>query len=87
MNTEGKVSDSDRIEYLSSYLRAAARAIKDGVNLKGYFAWSLLDNFEWACGFSERFGIVYVDYQTQKRTPKQSFFYLKKVFKKNDPIF
>ena len=81
MNTEGKVSDSDRIEYFRSYLRATARAIKDGVNLKGYFAWSLLDNFEWACGFSELFGIVYVDYQTQKRTPKQSFYYLKKVFK------
>ena len=54
------------------HLRAARRAISAGVNLRGYFVWSLLDNFEWACGYSKRFGIVYVDFATQKRLPKAS---------------
>ena len=79
----GKVEDLDRVEYFRDYIFAAMRAIEDGVNLKGYFAWTLLDNFEWECGFTERFGIIHVDFKTQKRTPKDSYYFLKNVFKKN----
>ncbi len=68
----GKIHDTKRIEFLKSHFKEAAKAIKNGVNLKGYFVWSLLDNFEWAKGYSKRFGIVYVDYKTQKRTIKDS---------------
>ena len=64
--------DPMRVAYLRDHLMAARRAMDQGVNLRGYFAWSLLDNFEWAHGFSKRFGIVHVDYATQKRTPKAS---------------
>jgi beta-glucosidase len=66
------VDDPQRVEYLRSHLRAARDAIAAGVNLRGYFVWSLLDNFEWQCGYSRRFGIVYVDFATQRRVPKAS---------------
>ena len=69
---EGNIKDEERISYLDSHFRAAHRAIEQGVNLAGYFVWSFLDNFEWAEGYSKRFGIVHVDYPTQKRTPKMS---------------
>jgi beta-glucosidase len=68
----GEVNDLDRISYLHQHLGAAARAVKAGVNLAGYFVWSLLDNFEWAWGYQRRFGIVYVDFETQRRIPKNS---------------
>jgi beta-glucosidase len=68
----GMIVDSDRIMYLRNYLGQLQRAISEGVPVKGYFVWSLLDNFEWADGYGKRFGIVYVDYATQKRTPKMS---------------
>ncbi len=64
--------DPLRVDYYRTHLRAAHSAIRRGVNLRGYFAWSLLDNFEWSLGYSKRFGIVHVDYETQKRTPKES---------------
>jgi len=83
LDSMGKILDLDRIEYFRGYLLQARRAIEDGVNLKGYFAWTLLDNFEWECGFTERFGIVHVDFKTQRRTPKDSYYFLKNVFKKN----
>ncbi|MGH7563254.1 MAG: GH1 family beta-glucosidase [Gemmatimonadota bacterium] len=67
-----RLSDPLRVAYLRDHLLAARRAIEAGVDLRGYFAWSLLDNFEWAHGFSMRFGLVHVDYGTQKRTPKES---------------
>jgi len=72
VSAKGEILDVDRIEYLREYLRAAHRATGDGVNLKGYFVWSLLDNFEWAEGFAKRFGLYFTDFKTQKRTPKLS---------------
>jgi beta-glucosidase len=66
------IHDTDRVEYLRSHFAAAERAIGDGVDLRGYFVWSLLDNFEWAYGFSKRFGLIHVDYETLVRTPKDS---------------
>jgi beta-glucosidase len=80
---DGDVADPDRIHYLDRHLRAAHRAITDGVDLRGYFAWSLLDNFEWALGYSKRFGLVYVDYRTQQRIPKDSARWLAGVTRRN----
>ena len=71
-NSDGEVNDLRRISYLEKHLAAAERAISDGVPLKGYYQWSLLDNFEWAFGYQKRFGIVHVDFETQKRTIKKS---------------
>jgi beta-glucosidase len=68
----GQVNDEQRVRYFQSHLEALDEAIKAGVNVNGYFAWSLMDNFEWAYGYKQRFGIVHVDYQTQERTLKQS---------------
>jgi beta-glucosidase len=72
VNPDGVVDDVERVSYLHSHLDAAARAIKDGANLAGYFVWSLLDNFEWAWGYQKRFGIVFVEFGTQRRIPKAS---------------
>ncbi|SKA34444.1 beta-glucosidase [Marinactinospora thermotolerans DSM 45154] len=69
----GRVADPERIDYLDRHLRALVAAKRDGVDVRGYFVWSLLDNFEWAEGFTQRFGLVHVDYRTQARTPKDSF--------------
>ena len=66
------MNDPLRVDYYREHLRAAHAAIRQGVDLRGYFAWSLLDNFEWSLGFAKRFGLVHVDYETQRRTPKQS---------------
>jgi len=79
----GNVPDEHRTDYLRTHFAAAHRAIQAGVPLAGYFVWSLLDNFEWAFGYSQRFGIVWVDYETQKRTLKDSAKWYKKVIKKN----
>src|SRR5215472_2384263 len=70
--SDGSIVDSDRIMYLRNYIGQLHRAISEGVPVKGYFVWSLLDNFEWADGYAKRFVIVYVDYATQKRIPKMS---------------
>ncbi len=69
---EGTINDSARVEYLLGHLDAAWRAIRDGVELAGYFHWSLMDNFEWASGYGRRFGLYYVDFGTQRRLPKRS---------------
>ena len=69
---EGRIEDYLRVDYYRSHLRAAHEAMRRGVDLRGYFAWSLLDNFEWSLGYAKRFGIVHVDYGTQKRTIKAS---------------
>jgi beta-glucosidase len=80
---DGQVADPDRVAYLARHLRAAHRAIAGGVDLRGYFAWSLLDNFEWAWGFSRRFGLYYVDYSTQQRIPKDSARFFARVTRDN----
>lgn len=69
---DGEVADEKRIDYIHAHLEAVMRAISDGADVRGYFAWSLLDNFEWAFGYSKRFGLVYVDYETQVRIWKHS---------------
>lgn len=83
MNDAGKVMDTDRINYLRNYLTQLQRGVSEGVPVKGYFLWSMLDNFEWSKGYAERFGITYVDYKTQKRTPKLSFDFYKNVIARN----
>ncbi len=70
LDGNGTVQDAERIAYLDAHLRACHDAISEGVPLGGYFTWSLLDNFEWAWGYSKRFGLVHVDYATQRRVPK-----------------
>jgi len=72
ISDDGRVHDPQRVEYLRKHLAAAHAAIEQGAPLRGYFDWSLMDNFEWALGYSRRFGIVYVDYATQRRIPKDS---------------
>ena len=83
LTPEGHVCDSDRIMYLRNYMTQLHRAVSEGVPVKGYFLWSLLDNFEWADGYLKRFGITYVDFETQKRTPKLSSSYYKEVIRRN----
>lgn len=79
----GKVRDPQRVEYLQRHLRAVHQAIAAGADVRGYMAWSLLDNLEWSLGFSKRFGIVHVDFETQQRTPKSSAFYYSRVVATN----
>jgi beta-glucosidase len=80
---DGQVYDTDRVMFLRNYLTQLQRAVSEGVPVKGYFLWSLLDNFEWADGYSKRFGISYVDFITQKRTPKLSAHFYKQVIATN----
>jgi beta-glucosidase len=79
----GEVFDVDRVMYLRAYLRQLQRATAEGYPLIGYFQWSLMDNFEWACGYSKRFGMTYVDYKTQRRIPKLSFHWYQQVIREN----
>jgi beta-glucosidase len=79
----GRVKDNRRIKYLQQHLTALSRAIESGVNIKGYFLWSMLDNFEWAEGYSKRFGIVHVDYNTLIRRKKDSYYWYKKLVDNN----
>jgi beta-glucosidase len=76
-----RVPDADRVDYLNRHFTAAHRALTAGVDLRGYFVWSLLDNFEWGYGYSKRFGIVRVDYETQERIVKDSGFWLRDVIR------
>ena len=85
VDPEGDVDDYERIAYLRDHLDAAARAIEAGVDLRGYFCWSFLDNFEWAEGYQKRFGLVYVDYRTQQRIPKASAAYYASVIRGGEP--
>jgi beta-glucosidase len=83
VNPQGEVNDVERVKYLHTHLEAAARAIKDGANLTGYFVWSLMDNFEWGWGYQKRFGIVFVDFGTQRRIPKTSAAFYANVVRAN----
>jgi beta-glucosidase len=80
---DGKIYDTDRIMYLRAYLTQLQRATADGVPVKGYFQWSTMDNFEWINGYGERFGLVHVDFQTQKRTPKLSAAWFREAARRN----
>ena len=77
------VKDPERVAYLHGHLQAVRRAITDGVPLRGYFAWSLMDNFEWAHGYSKRFGLFFNDYGTQRRIAKRSAFWYGEVARTN----
>jgi len=81
LTPDGRVYDDKRVAYLRENINYAYKAMKEGVPLKGYFAWSTMDNFEWAYGYSKRFGVIYVDYKTQKRTVKDSGYFLGEVAK------
>ena len=83
INADGKCHDQRRIDYLQSHLSAVSDAIAQGSPVKGYYQWSLMDNFEWALGYEKRFGIVYVDFDTQKRTIKDSGFWYSNIIKQN----
>jgi beta-glucosidase len=80
---EGAIADDDRLDYLADHFAAARKAMERGVPLQGYFVWSLLDNFEWADGYSQRFGLVYVDYPTQRRIVKKSGHWYREVIARN----
>jgi beta-glucosidase len=83
VSLDGKVRDPQRIDYLHRYFREFARAAADGVDARGCFVWSLMDNFEWAEGYKQRFGLIHVNYETQARTPKDSFYWYKEVIAAN----
>jgi beta-glucosidase len=83
VDLDGQVRDPQRIDYLKRYLLQVCRGIEDGADIRGYFLWSLLDNFEWAEGFSKRFGIVHVDFESQQRTIKDSAYWYRDVMRNN----
>jgi beta-glucosidase len=79
----GAVHDQDRIDYLRGHLTAVHDALRQGADVRGYYVWSLLDNFEWAWGYDKRFGLVHVDYDDQRRTPKDSAYWYADVIGRN----
>ena len=83
LTPDGRVYDSDRVMYLRNYLTQLQRGVSEGVPVKGYFCWSFMDNYEWADGYAYRFGLHYVDFTTQKRTPKMSAHFYKEVIARN----
>lgn len=85
VSTDGQVHDPQRIDYTRRYLMALRQAIGDGADIRGYFHWSLMDNFEWAAGYRERFGLIHVDFDTQKRTLKDAAKWYSRVISANDP--
>lgn len=82
--TGGKVEDTHRIDYIRDHVAAVRRAMDDGVPVKGYFLWSLLDNYEWALGYEKRFGLVHVDFDSLERTPKASYHALARALERQD---
>ena len=83
LTATGEIIDTARVMYLRSYLRSVQRALAEGYPVKGYFLWSLMDNFEWIAGYSRRFGLVHVDFKTGKRTPKLSYQWYQQVIREN----
>jgi len=86
VHLDGKVHDPDRIDFMARYLKEFMKASEDGVEVMGYMYWSIMDNLEWADGYDPRFGLIYVDYQTQKRTIKDSGYWYKTVIESNGEI-
>ncbi len=87
IDTEGKIYDTDRIMFMRHYLKEACRAVNEGWPLKGLFAWSLIDNYEWAWGFTKRFGLIYVNYHENcKRIPKASAEFYREVIRRRKVI-
>lgn len=86
VSLDGKVHDPNRIDYLNRYLLALREASEAGAKVLGYFHWTLTDNFEWQFGYSKRFGLVYVDYPTQKRIIKDSGYWYKKIIESNGEL-
>jgi beta-glucosidase len=82
-DSSSKINDEKRIHFHKVHIKELQRAVKDGISCKGYFAWSLMDNFEWAQGFSQRFGLVWVDFNTLERIPKESYYWYKKFIEQN----
>ena len=80
---DGRVHDNDRITFLDSYIGAMQRAYDEGADIRGYFLWTFLDNFEWSEGYRERFGMIYVDFMTQRRIVKDSAFWYQNVIGTN----
>jgi beta-glucosidase len=85
IGADGRVDDVDRVDYLAAHIAVAARGIPE-VEVQGYLIWSLLDNFEWAAGYTQRFGLVHVDFDTLKRTPKRSYEWLRRVISARGPV-
>ena len=83
VDEDGRIRDEDRYRYYHDHLSALLRARAEGADIRGYMAWSLMDNFEWAEGYKERFGLIYVDFATQQRIPKDSFEWYRKVIESN----
>ena len=81
--SDGAVHDPQRIDFVKRYLAGLQRAVDENIPVIGYLYWSIMDNFEWAEGYDKRFGLVYVDYQTQQRIPKDSFYWYADVIKNN----
>lgn len=86
VSLDGKVHDPNRIDFLSRYLSQLRKAAEEGVDIRGYFQWSFINNFEWCRGYAERFGIVYVDYETQNRIPKDSAYWYKDLIENNGEL-
>ena len=84
---DGSIKDDRRVDYLTRHIKAMNAAIANGSPVRGYFAWSLFDNYEWAEGYSKRFGMVYVDFDTQKRIPKLSFHKYKAIIEAGEPLY
>ena len=80
------VEDTARSEYMQGYIRSFLEAKRDGVDLRGYFYWSLMDNFEWQYGYTKRFGLIYIDYKTLERTPKSSSYIYRDIIESNGDV-
>ncbi|MFA9382050.1 MAG: family 1 glycosylhydrolase, partial [Acetanaerobacterium sp.] len=83
VSADGSVHDQGRIDFLQRYLRQLKRAAEDGVDIRGYFQWCLTDNFEWEKGFTERFGMIYCDFETQQRILKDSAYWYRDTIRTN----
>lgn len=83
VSSDHKVHDPNRITFLESYIKGMEKAIDEGADVRGYFEWTFLDNFEWSDGYTQRFGMVYVDFTTQERIPKDSAYWYSKVIESN----